>query len=723
MERYEKLRVIGQGAFGKVYLSKRKEDGSFLVIKQIPVDEMGVDERKASQTEVDVLAMLKHPNIIAYFDSFMQDKSMMIVMEYAPGGTLFDFIQERNGVLLNEEHILQVFVQVLIAIHHIHSLNILHRDLKTQNILLNKKRTVVKIGDFGISKVLSSKITSAQTVVGTPCYISPEICQGQVYGKKSDIWSLGCILYELTTLRKAFEGPNLPALVMRIMQGATSLAPMDECYSSGLKAMIHSTLQRNPSDRPDVEQVMAFPVAVNALVNLSTDVGRLPCGVSRRSLSGEGRRLGTRMGSLNCLRQRSFFEDDYTPQDKETCPLKPQALMWGGGVATPMLLPSPPDVRLSAVVIGRTQRIGLTEDGKLISWELSSGSLAMSRVTTKETITPRQQPLVFTPHVLLDMTSLVVKKVACGDSFMAFLTDKGIVMTQGSGSSGALGNGDCNDSPEPKLVQGMLSFETVEIGCGPHYVMAITSENNVFTWGKGDSGQLGLGTVSSSLSPKPVTLPASFVPTTVCCGTDSSILISTEGQLVVTGSNRYNKLALNPVKENADMNGPSPSPVPLEAVSLETQAASITVDKITSFQEVQSPMLRSQRLVSAAVGLNHTALVTDSGDCITCGSNKHGQLGFQPLKGIEHYNPTLVQGIPEKVTKVACGDFFTVVTTSGGKIFSWGKGQMGRLGRDTANDCHTPEAVPLNDVTLSSVPGLTCSHRVTMLLATQTAPL
>ena len=73
---------------------------------------------------------------------------------------------------------------------------------------------------------------------------------------------------------------------------------------------------------------------------------------------------------------------------------------------------------------------------------------------------------------------------------------------------------------------------------------------------------------------------------------------------------RYNKLALNPVKENVGMNGPSPSPVPLEAVSLETQAASIIVDKITSFQEVQSPMLRSQRLVSAAVGLNHTALVT-----------------------------------------------------------------------------------------------------------------
>lgn len=111
---------------------------------------------------------------------------------------------------------------------HIHSVNVLHRDLKTQNVMLNKKRTVLKLGDFGISKVLSSKITSGKTVsvilvglssivillplplfsqvVGTPCYISPEICEGRKYHKKSDVWSLGCILYELATLKKAFEG-------------------------------------------------------------------------------------------------------------------------------------------------------------------------------------------------------------------------------------------------------------------------------------------------------------------------------------------------------------------------------------------------------------------------------------------------------------------------------------------------------------------------------------
>ena len=101
----------------------------------------------------------------------------MIVMEYMEGGTLFDFLQQQNGQLLEEKEILRIFVQMLISLQHVHSKQILHRDLKTQNILLNKTKAVVKIGDFGISKVLSSK-SKAYSVVGTPCYISPELCEG-----------------------------------------------------------------------------------------------------------------------------------------------------------------------------------------------------------------------------------------------------------------------------------------------------------------------------------------------------------------------------------------------------------------------------------------------------------------------------------------------------------------------------------------------------------------
>ncbi len=86
---------------------------------------------------------------------------------------------------------------------------------------------IVKIGDFGISKVLSSK-SKANTVVGTPCYISPELCEGKPYNQKSDIWALGCVLYELCTLQRAFDAPNLPALVLKIMRG--TVAPLSETY-------------------------------------------------------------------------------------------------------------------------------------------------------------------------------------------------------------------------------------------------------------------------------------------------------------------------------------------------------------------------------------------------------------------------------------------------------------------------------------------------------------
>ena len=114
-----------------------------------------------------------------YYENFLEDKALMIVMEYMEGGTLFDYLQQQNGQLLDEKDILRIFVQMLISLQFIHSKQILHRDLKTQNILLNKNKMIVKIGDFGISKVLSSK-SKAYSVVGTPCYISPELCEGEI---------------------------------------------------------------------------------------------------------------------------------------------------------------------------------------------------------------------------------------------------------------------------------------------------------------------------------------------------------------------------------------------------------------------------------------------------------------------------------------------------------------------------------------------------------------
>ena len=141
---------------------------------------MSSADRHNILTEIKVLAMLQHPNVIEYYENFLQDKSMMIVMEFAAGGTLFDLIEMRRkeGTHLEEDELAHLFAQIVLSMYYVHQNQILHRDLKTQNIFLTRSLDHVKIGDFGISKILSTK-SKAFTVVGTPCYISPELCEGK----------------------------------------------------------------------------------------------------------------------------------------------------------------------------------------------------------------------------------------------------------------------------------------------------------------------------------------------------------------------------------------------------------------------------------------------------------------------------------------------------------------------------------------------------------------
>lgn len=127
------------------------------------------------------------------------------------------------------------FVQLCLALKHVHDRKILHRDLKSQNIFL-MKNGMIKLGDFGIARVLKHTTEMARTAIGTPYYLSPEICENQPYNNKSDIWSLGCILYEIMTLKHAFEAGNMKGLVMKILRG--HYPPVPSFYSADLKKLI-----------------------------------------------------------------------------------------------------------------------------------------------------------------------------------------------------------------------------------------------------------------------------------------------------------------------------------------------------------------------------------------------------------------------------------------------------------------------------------------------------
>ncbi|CAJ1988657.1 NIMA-related kinase / NRKC [Leishmania donovani] len=269
MEKYTQLKVLGKGSFGSAWLIQRNADRAQFVAKEVRLGGLKPAERESAQKEIDMLRTLNHPNITRYVDHFEHKGSLFIVMEYANGGDLYMRIKQQQGQLFSEKGILQCFSQICLALSYMHERRILHRDLKTQNVFLTKDG-VVKVGDFGISTVLRNTYELKHTICGTPYYFSPELCLNKPYNNKSDVWALGCILYEMTTLNHAFDGSNMKALVQKILKGV--YPPIHPMYSSNLSRLISSMLQIDPHKRPNVSQVLDLSFIREALAGLREEV-------------------------------------------------------------------------------------------------------------------------------------------------------------------------------------------------------------------------------------------------------------------------------------------------------------------------------------------------------------------------------------------------------------------------------------------------------------------
>ena len=218
---------------------------------------MTPDQKKDAHLEGKILKELSHPNII-HFREVLTDKDYLyIVMDYADGGDLSMKIREQEGKFFDENKILDWFTQVCLAIKHIHDRKILHRDIKSQNIFLMKNGQI-KLGDFGIAKCLNQTIDKAKTYVGTPYYLSPEIINSQPYDFKSDIWSLGVLLYEMCALKMPFDASNLPQLYIKIIN--CNYQPLSNNYSDELKKLVKAMLNETSLKRPNIEQVLNYSI-------------------------------------------------------------------------------------------------------------------------------------------------------------------------------------------------------------------------------------------------------------------------------------------------------------------------------------------------------------------------------------------------------------------------------------------------------------------------------
>ncbi|EFJ46297.1 NimA-related protein kinase 5 [Volvox carteri f. nagariensis] len=258
MEKYEDLVIIGQGQYGTAFRARDKYDGHLYCIKRIPMS--AKDDHAGALRESQLLDSLDHPNIIRYRESFVdKDGALCIVTSFCEEGDLFTRIRKKASQkeYFTEEEVMNMFVQIASALSYIHSKRVLHRDLKTQNIFI-ARGGIIKLGDFGISKVLERTDSFATTVTGTPYYMAPEICTNQPYTYKSDIWSLGCVLYELCTLKHAFAADSLLSLVYQIVRGNFPPIPTDQ-FSSGLSDLVNRLLARDATTRPSLGEVFKMP--------------------------------------------------------------------------------------------------------------------------------------------------------------------------------------------------------------------------------------------------------------------------------------------------------------------------------------------------------------------------------------------------------------------------------------------------------------------------------
>ncbi|KAM5230928.1 serine/threonine-protein kinase Nek11 isoform 4-T4 [Hipposideros larvatus] len=267
--RYVLQQKLGSGSFGIVYLvsdKKAKQGEELKVLKEISVGELNPNETVQANLEAQLLSKLDHPAIVKFHASFVEQDSFCIITEYCEGRDLDCKIQEYKeaGETFPESQIIEWFIQLLLGVDYMHERRILHRDLKSKNVFL--KNNQLKIGDFGVSRLLMGTCDLATTLTGTPHYMSPEALKHQGYDTKSDIWSLACILYEMCCMNHAFSGSNFLSIVLKIVEGDTPSLP--KRYPRALNAIMERMLNKNPSLRPSAIEILKIPYIDEQLQHL-----------------------------------------------------------------------------------------------------------------------------------------------------------------------------------------------------------------------------------------------------------------------------------------------------------------------------------------------------------------------------------------------------------------------------------------------------------------------
>ncbi|BFU20726.1 PH domain/P21-Rho-binding domain/Protein kinase domain/Protein tyrosine kinase, putative [Entamoeba histolytica] len=270
-EFYSDFEKIGEGASGEVFSAKRKADGIVVALKQMEVNN---DNEKLIATEISLMKGCKHDNVVTFYEAFYlpAKKLMWMSMEYMDGGCLTDILENHDIIEMTEPQIAYVCRETLRALNFIHGLHCIHRDIKSDNMLLTNDGHV-KLADFGYAAQLNQKQKNRNTVVGTPYWMAPELIRGHDYGVKIDIWSLGIMVMEMAEGDPPYmEFPPLRALFLITTKGIPPLKNAEK-WSRDMNGFVARCLETIPDNRADSEELLQHPFMKIACEN--TDFAQL----------------------------------------------------------------------------------------------------------------------------------------------------------------------------------------------------------------------------------------------------------------------------------------------------------------------------------------------------------------------------------------------------------------------------------------------------------------
>lgn len=696
------IKVVGCGKFAEIVVLRKKEDGTLVIWKAFDLGDCSDDDKERSYREVQNLSKLKHVNIISYLNPFIDDTNLCYEMEYCETGTLYQKIMNRSSPF-SEPTILWYEYQLLSAVEYAHSKKILHRNINSLNIYVAKSH-ILKLGDFGITKVIANIAkTNVESSGGIPYYMSPEVAEKRErYGPKSDVWACGCVLYELLTLRHVFDGEDLVSLAAGIT--LQSYEDIPDHYSDEIYELLCEMLEKETGKRPTASQLLENEI-FNEIKSKFAKIAK----------------------DLKLIREQEEINGDETDEGINNKPITfssqiGEVFCWGGTKPMPQKMEEfGSENSALQVSTGRKHFAVINEKEELFTWadiihedeeeQANDYDGDDDEVKDKKGPTIRGQlghgdtALYIYPKKVAYFTGIPVASVSCGKDFTAILADDGVLFMTGSDVHGCMG---CDHSFGdelllPKRVERFNNLRVLQVDCGDAHVVALANDGEVYTWGCGQYGRLGLGTEDDVAVPEPMPMPPNCNEiVAIKCGLDNTLILTKQGHVVGCGSNQFNKMAFS---NRASAHG-----------------RNIQKSNRRDFRTSPLPIraLKAYKIVAVDAGKSHSAAIDDQGRVITFGNNMFGQLGAGDFR--EKLAAIVVKGPLEgkEVIKIGCGDGFTIATTSD-SVYAWGLGHDGRLGLDPSllgekGCCSVPRRVFSS---LIKVTSLACQQMHTILLGQQ----